>query len=121
MTGISTRAFEDVNEVNSQLVDTLADLKKHFAEKIVDKEQVIIDHYNQEIEKLNLNFNKEFKKQLQRDKEFFEREVVLAKDVELIMDAAQHINDENQTMNEKKRDLEFESFVDNSEKTFFIE
>lgn len=66
MTGITSRAFDDVNEVNGDLNETLNELKRHFAEKIVAREQTIIDHYNTEIEQLNKNFNIEFKKQLKR-------------------------------------------------------
>lgn len=58
--------FDEVNELNNQLHNVIKVLKKQFVERIVYKEQGLIDHYNKEIELLKANFDEEFKKQLQR-------------------------------------------------------
>ena len=55
------------------------------------------------------------------DIEFFEREVVLAKDVEIVKIAASNMNEDNNRARLEKINLELEKFVDLSEKNFLIE
>lgn len=62
-----------------------------------------------------------FKGKLIRDIEFFEREVVLAKDVEIVKLAASNMNADNDRARLVKLDLELEKFVDVSEKQYLIE
>lgn len=62
-----------------------------------------------------------FNGNLNSDMDFFEREVILAKDVELVKIAASNMNMENDKVRLAKIDLELEKFVDSSEKNFLIE
>ena len=55
-----------MTELNYQLQEAIKVLKQQFVERIVIKEQGLIDHYNKEIEVLKASFDEEFKKQLQR-------------------------------------------------------
>ncbi len=58
--------------------------------------------------------------QIEKDKEFFKKEIVLLRDIEWVRSIAERIDRENEKISEKIKKLELENYVDFSEKKFLI-
>lgn len=111
---------EHINAISQQLMDNIDRIPENLVQTLSIVEKEFIDFYNEEINQLYQNFEREYALRNWQKKQFLKREEELLKQIKWVKDISQKINNENDTLNEALKELK-DSITDNKESNYNLQ